>query len=66
MKLEIELTDREASLIHTFIRRSLYEQYFRNMTEAGDTKEKAEDRAYETINAMGRLGQAIADAKLNG
>lgn len=61
MKLEIELTEREASLIHTFLRRSTFEQYFRNMQEAGDDVEKANNRAYATINAFCTIRDAIEE-----
>ena len=42
--LSVELTKREASLIHTFIRRSIFEQYERNMNEVGapTTRRKTE------------------------
>ena len=63
MKIELELTDQEAHLIHTFIRRSYYEQFLRNMTEASDTKEDAEARTYATIRAVEKIKTAIANAK---
>jgi len=63
MKIELELTDREASLIHTFIRRSIYEQFLRNMTEASDTKEEAENRTYDTIHAVEKIRTAIEEAR---
>jgi hypothetical protein len=61
MKIELELTDQEARLIHTFIRRSIYEQYFRNMAEAGDTEEEAKNRTYDAIQAVEKIRNAIAD-----
>lgn len=63
MKIEIELTDRQASLIHTFIRRSIYEQFYRNMAEASDTKEEAENRTYDTIHAVELIRTAIEEAR---
>ena len=65
MKIELELTDQEASLIHTCIRRAIYEQFYRNMAEAGDTKEEAENRTYKTIYAMDKIKNAIAEARNN-
>lgn len=62
MKIELELTNEEAHLIHTFIRRSIFEQFFRNMAEAGDTKEEAENRTYATIHAMEKIRNAIDKA----
>lgn len=61
--LSVELTKREASLIHTFIRRSIFEQYERNMNEAGDTDEQTKTRAYETIEAFASIRDAIEEAK---
>lgn len=63
MKIELELTDQEASLIHTFLRRAIYEQFYRNMAEAGDTKEEATNRTYSTIYAMDKIRNAIAEAR---
>ena len=59
--LSVELTKREASLIHTFIRRSIFEQYLRNMQEASDTEEQAKNRAYETIEAFASIRDAIEE-----
>lgn len=61
--LSVELTKREASLIHTFIRRSIFEQYERNMNEAGDTDDQTKNRAYETIEAFASIRDAIEEAK---
>lgn len=63
MQIELELTDLEARLIHTFIRRAIYEQFYRNMAEAGDTKEEAENRTYNTIHAMEKIRNAIEEAR---
>ena len=41
MKIQLDLTEREARLVCTFIRRSIYEQYERNMIEAGMTSDQA-------------------------
>lgn len=59
--LSVELTDRESSLIHTFIRRSIFEQYERNMNEAGDTDDQTKNRAYETIEAFASIRDAIEE-----
>ncbi len=60
MKVVLELTERESSLIRTFIRRSIFEQYERNMREAGDTDEQAKNRAYETIEAFASIRDALS------
>lgn len=65
MKITINLTNEEAHLIHTMIRRSIFEQYLRNMQEAGDTVEKAKDRAYNTIYAMNKIKKAIEKKRSN-
>lgn len=59
--LSVELTKRESSLIHTFIRRSIFEQYERNMNEAGDTDDQTKNRAYETIEAFASIRDAIEE-----
>lgn len=62
MKITFDVTEREARLIHTFIRRSCFEQYYQNMSEAGDDLEKANNRAYDTINAFCAIRDAIEEA----
>lgn len=62
MKITFDVTEREARLIHTFLRRSYFEQYFQNMSEAGDDLEKANNRAYDTINAFCSIRDAIEEA----
>lgn len=62
MKVELELTEKEARLIHTFIRRSSFEQYERNMAEAGDKDEESKTRAYDTISAFAGIRDAIEGA----
>lgn len=62
MNITFDVSEREARLIHTFIRRSYFDQYFQNMTEAGDDLEKANNRAYDTINAFCSIRDAIEKA----
>ena len=59
MQITLELTETESKLIHTFIRRSIFEDYIRPMQESGDTKEQTTDRVYNTISAMGKIRTAI-------
>lgn len=59
MQITLELTETESKLIHTFIRRSIFEDYIRPMQESGDTKEQTTDRVYNTIFAMEKIRTAI-------
>jgi hypothetical protein len=59
MQITLELTETESKLIHTFIRRSIFEDYIRPMQESGDTKEQTTDRVYNTISAMEKIRTAI-------
>ena len=61
IKLDITLTDREAKLVHTFIRRSIFEQYERNMTECGFSYQENQDRIYDTIGAFNAIQTAIEE-----
>lgn len=59
MSITIELEKKDLQLIHTFIRRSIFEDYIRPMREAGDSPEDTENRVYQTIEAMGKIRRAI-------
>lgn len=59
MQITLELTETESKLIHTFIRRSIFEDYIRPMQESGDTKEQTTDRVYNNISAMEKIRTAI-------
>ena len=61
MKIKIELTQDQAALINTFIRRSIFEQFERNMFQCGDTREQTINRAYETIEAFSIIRDAITE-----
>lgn len=61
MKIKIELTQNQAALINTFIRRSIFEQFERNMFKCGDTREQTVNRAYETIEAFSIIRDAITE-----
>ncbi len=61
MQITIELTEKESNLIHTFIRRTVFEDFIRPMQESGDTKEQTLNRVYETISAMQKIRNAIED-----
>lgn len=59
MKFEIELTEREAFELHTFIRRSIFEDYIRAMDECNQTQEQTNDRVYEVIYALNKIRKEI-------
>lgn len=61
MKIKIELTQDQAALINTFIRRSIFEQFERNMFQCGDTSEQTVNRAYKTIEAFSIIRDAITE-----
>ena len=65
MKVTLQLTDREARLILTFVRRSCFEQYYRNMNECVLTEQENKNISYETIEAFANVRDAISE-KLNG
>lgn len=55
----IMLDEKAAQLICTFIRRSIFEQYERNMSEAGFTPEKNKQITYDTIDTFNDLREQI-------
>lgn len=55
----IMLTEKSSRLICTFIRRSIFEQYERNMSEAGFTPEQNKEITYDTIAAFNDLREQI-------
>lgn len=62
MKIQLDLTDREARLICTFIRRSIYEQYERNMYECGMSREEASNVISDTVYAFDTVRDQIIEA----
>ena len=60
-EFKIMLTEKAARLICTFIRRSIFEQYERNMSEAGFTPEQNKQITYDTIEAFEDLRSAIGE-----
>lgn len=51
-EFKIVMTEKAARLICTFIRRSIFEQYERNMSEAAFTPEQNKQITYETVYAF--------------
>lgn len=60
-EFKIMLNEKAARLICTFIRRSIFEQYERNMSEAGFTPEQNKQITYDTVEAFTDLREAIAE-----
>ena len=60
-EFKIMMTEKSARLICTFIRRSIFEQYERNMSEAGFTPEQNKQITYDTIEAFEDLRGAITE-----
>lgn len=58
-EFKIMMTEKAARLICTFIRRSIFEQYERNMSEAGFTPEQNKQITYDTIDAFYDLSEQI-------
>lgn len=58
-EFKIMMTEKSARLICTFIRRSIFEQYERNMSEAGFTPEQNKQITYDTIDAFADLREQI-------
>lgn len=60
MRIEVDLTDQEAFELHTFIRRSIFEDYIRAMDEANQDTGKTHDRVYTVEGALGKIREQIA------
>lgn len=63
MKITVDLTDVEAQNLHTFIRRSIFEDYIRAMAECNQTQEQTNDRVYEVIYALNKIRKEIEEKK---
>lgn len=61
IKIEIELTEHEAQLIHTWIRRSIFEDYFNRIADCTMTEDKAKNETYNTIYAFQEIQSAIEE-----
>lgn len=64
MEFKINLTIEEARLIRLWVRRAIYEQYERNMYEAGMSKEETRNKTYDCICAFNTLDEELGK-KLN-
>lgn len=61
IKIEVELTEHEAQLIHTWIRRSIFEDYFNRIADCTMTEDKAKNETYNTIYAFQEIQSAIEE-----
>ena len=59
IKIEVELTEHEAKLIHTWIRRSIFEDYFNRIADCTMTEDEAKNETYNTIYAFQEIQNAI-------
>ena len=62
MQIQIDLTDQEIKLLHTFTRRLIFEDLIRPMYESNDTKEQTENRVYATFHALGKIQTELEKA----
>lgn len=65
MEFKINLTIEEARLIRLWVRRAIYEQYERNMYEAGLSKEETTNKTYDCINAFNTLDEELGKELMN-
>ena len=61
IKLKIELTEKELKLIHTWIRRSIWEDYLKRIAECGWTDEQVRNETEQCIEAFGKIRNAIEE-----
>lgn len=61
MKITIEITDKETKLIHTWIRRSIFEDYFIRIADCTMTEEQARNTTYDAIDAFSTIRNAIEE-----
>ena len=59
IKIELEFTKHEAKLIHTWIRRSIFEDYFKRIADYTMTEDQAKNETYNTIYAFQEIQSAI-------
>lgn len=62
IKIELELTEHEAKLIHTWIRRSVWEDYWDRIQDCTMTEEQAKNETYNTIYAFQDIQRAIEES----
>ena len=61
IELKIELTEKEMKLIHTWIRRSIWEDYLARIAECGWTDEQIRNETEQCIMAFAEIRHAIEE-----
>lgn len=61
IKLELEFTEKELKLIHTWIRRSIWEDYLARIAESGWTDEQIRNETEQCIMAFQDIRNAIEE-----
>ena len=61
IELKLEFTEKELKLIHTWIRRSIWEDYLRRIAESGWTDEQIRNETEQCIMAFQEIQTAIEE-----
>lgn len=61
MKFTINLSEKEAKLVCTWIRRSIWEDYEKRIEECGYNTEENRNRIYDTIGAFSSIRDKITE-----
>ena len=59
--LILEFTEKELKLIHTWIRRSIWEDYLKRIAECGWTDEEIRNKTEQCIDAFRKIQNAIEE-----
>ena len=61
MKFTINLSEKEAKLVCTWIRRSIWEDYEKRIEECGYNTEENRERIYDTIGAFASIKDELTE-----
>lgn len=61
IELKLEFTEKELKLIHTWIRRSIWEDYLKRIEESGWTYEQIRNETEQCIMAFMEIRNAIEE-----
>lgn len=61
LEIKLKLSLHEAKLIHTWIRRSIFEDYFNRIADCTMTEDQAKNETYNTIYAFQEIQSAIEE-----
>lgn len=59
VRIAIEFTDKEAKLIKTWIRRSIYEDYYKRVMECYKSEEENKNNAYDCLYAFQKIEEQL-------